>query len=1162
MGARLRVSVVLLALALAACAETAPSGPGGTTDRAPTQSARHTMEFLPNPLGSCAGHCGGNAGNCWCDSFCVTYGDCCPDKPAHCEAPPGDLCGDAIPIPTVPFHAEAGAADTSNAQDLMHYAEGGCAGEAGGWGEGAPEQVYAFTAPVDGVYAVTLTPEADFDSNLYVLSGCQQGEVATCIAGDEQVGQGVRERVEFSLEEGETAHIVVDGWGAGASGRYALSVDYAQGQCDVPFDHRLDEPRAPIGAAPLRPHGDYVFRLAVHHSCLDCDLVVDDDTMRTVRAHADAMWIAADVIGAMRSVADEEQNLVLTELADDPDWPIYTAANVSTLGWRAFSHVGEDLHRVNDFDYQRTTTTDVHPSQWAMEVAPSEDLPGNLVIDDALLGFDPLTRMFDAHRNELYRYPMEFQRAEDVFDVEHADFPRYQLSATCKHRAARSAYRPALPERNIRLADVPRADGLRANALARIWALYGEAACDLIPVQCDDSRTLDGATLDGTLWSANYVPSHVEFGRSGFVRHCVRPDDAGDDLLAARCFGGPCADDERGWDLYGGDTLPDGHWAGDGVLDVEVHPCATPGTEPHVRRFRAEFPNWEQPGDGFGRLGVQDIACMLPDPSKPATPSVIAGSIADHVAVTGASGVASDNMSYLSFGDPGNAHASVPWRHPDGDRLVHVVGQGYNKTTQLHRPAYPERDIGRAEAQQRFVVDWATMWLRTRAQIHCHPDLQDFTWLPNTNPILPVVQATRQTQSFEDELKMSLDILGGGMWDEKWGNVDFGSDLLRRRALLKFAAAHRISSLGRPALLSLQFQGFNDFDPDPDVTYSPTPLSQNSLGERFSPEPAGIDNRYAFTRGLATYLLVQNGPSLLLDPYRWYGEPTQAIDGTGTFDRFATVLAGSTWMRHFLDRDVGAPLMSAAGATEPVQHRHTAQDASVLYRHYERALALQHTRGPAIGGEPLAVQAPEGQDWFLDVVMPWGGWHLTHDRFTPSPLACDVSDEFSVPELIQCRKLNRRSIEGHSNWSGCELDHCYDLGDTCRQERSGPISACHVNARTACERVCVPPGDDTETIVRRIHIPGGTWLVLHPNRSLLLWADGAQRDTGREVMRELDIENCDLAPTDPAYPGGDVCTQLLWVEPPVAARVNLPILEPGDCESTVRDFRCPPSDVE
>lgn len=44
-----------------------------------------TMGGGTPPAGpSCAGHCGGNADGCWCDSQCANYGDCCPDKVAVC----------------------------------------------------------------------------------------------------------------------------------------------------------------------------------------------------------------------------------------------------------------------------------------------------------------------------------------------------------------------------------------------------------------------------------------------------------------------------------------------------------------------------------------------------------------------------------------------------------------------------------------------------------------------------------------------------------------------------------------------------------------------------------------------------------------------------------------------------------------------------------------------------------------------------------------------------------------------------------------------------------------------------------------------------------------------------------------------------------------------
>ncbi len=43
-----------------------------------------TTTTIPGTPDSCAGKCGGNTGTCWCDSACVNYGDCCPDKEEKC----------------------------------------------------------------------------------------------------------------------------------------------------------------------------------------------------------------------------------------------------------------------------------------------------------------------------------------------------------------------------------------------------------------------------------------------------------------------------------------------------------------------------------------------------------------------------------------------------------------------------------------------------------------------------------------------------------------------------------------------------------------------------------------------------------------------------------------------------------------------------------------------------------------------------------------------------------------------------------------------------------------------------------------------------------------------------------------------------------------------
>jgi hypothetical protein len=53
----------------------------------------------PPPPATCDGHCGGNAGACWCDEACVGYGDCCDDYEALCtepEPPPLETCEDVV----------------------------------------------------------------------------------------------------------------------------------------------------------------------------------------------------------------------------------------------------------------------------------------------------------------------------------------------------------------------------------------------------------------------------------------------------------------------------------------------------------------------------------------------------------------------------------------------------------------------------------------------------------------------------------------------------------------------------------------------------------------------------------------------------------------------------------------------------------------------------------------------------------------------------------------------------------------------------------------------------------------------------------------------------------------------------------------------------------
>lgn len=50
----------------------------------------------PGSGSSCQGSCGGNAGNCWCDSDCVALGDCCSDIAQYCGGGSQQSCTDEV----------------------------------------------------------------------------------------------------------------------------------------------------------------------------------------------------------------------------------------------------------------------------------------------------------------------------------------------------------------------------------------------------------------------------------------------------------------------------------------------------------------------------------------------------------------------------------------------------------------------------------------------------------------------------------------------------------------------------------------------------------------------------------------------------------------------------------------------------------------------------------------------------------------------------------------------------------------------------------------------------------------------------------------------------------------------------------------------------------
>ncbi len=137
------------------------------------------------------------------------------------EPPP-----DSLPEPPETTPAEcpnfdmAGMNGFSNTGDTTTSAglRGGSCG-----GRGAPEHVYAWVAPEDGVYHFKL--QADFDAVLYVLDGgCEADEIAC----SDDVGIFDKQpNLYLTLEAGQAVSVVVDGQGISspAYGSYTLEVN-------------------------------------------------------------------------------------------------------------------------------------------------------------------------------------------------------------------------------------------------------------------------------------------------------------------------------------------------------------------------------------------------------------------------------------------------------------------------------------------------------------------------------------------------------------------------------------------------------------------------------------------------------------------------------------------------------------------------------------------------------------------------------------------------------------------------------------------------------------------------------------------------------------------------------------------------------------------------
>lgn len=150
-----------------------------------------------------------------------------------CETPPLG-CGMAEAVSGLPLEiidrTDRGATDD--------FGGASCAMADGAMGgTGAPDLVYEFTAPEDGLYVFS-TAGSSFDTVLSVRSGCAPADELAC---SDDISRGNQQsEVEVMLEACETVLVIVDGFDASASGSFVLEVTAQETMCGDGEDNDAD----------------------------------------------------------------------------------------------------------------------------------------------------------------------------------------------------------------------------------------------------------------------------------------------------------------------------------------------------------------------------------------------------------------------------------------------------------------------------------------------------------------------------------------------------------------------------------------------------------------------------------------------------------------------------------------------------------------------------------------------------------------------------------------------------------------------------------------------------------------------------------------------------------------------------------------------------------
>ncbi|UCE58963.1 MAG: S8 family serine peptidase [Phycisphaerales bacterium] len=131
----------------------------------------------------------------------------------------GETCASATVIPGIPFH------DTGTTVGFVDDYHEVCPSAAS---EGAPDVVYAYTAPADIKVTIELCNGSDYDTKLYVYENtCDAGTSIAC--DDDNCGYfyGSSAIYDLTLLEGNTYYLVIDGesdGGANDAGNYVIDI--------------------------------------------------------------------------------------------------------------------------------------------------------------------------------------------------------------------------------------------------------------------------------------------------------------------------------------------------------------------------------------------------------------------------------------------------------------------------------------------------------------------------------------------------------------------------------------------------------------------------------------------------------------------------------------------------------------------------------------------------------------------------------------------------------------------------------------------------------------------------------------------------------------------------------------------------------------------------